>query len=65
MQDTALTGAFAQPPVEAAQGFRAALNAMLADGSIPRRSTSDDAAHRAILEELDEVAAGNGIAARN
>ena len=44
---------------------RAALNAMLADGSIPRRSTSDDAAHRAILEELDEVAAGNGIAARS
>ena len=44
---------------------RAALNAMLADGSIPRRSTSDDAAHRAILEELDEVAAGNGISARS
>jgi RNA polymerase sigma-70 factor (ECF subfamily) len=44
---------------------RAALNAMLADGAIPRRSTSDDAAHRAILEELDDVAAGNGVAARN
>ena len=41
---------------------RAALNAMLADGAIPRRSTSDDAAHRAILEELDDVAAGNGLA---
>jgi RNA polymerase sigma-70 factor (ECF subfamily) len=38
---------------------------MLADGAIPRRSTSDDAAHRAILEELDDVAAGNGVAARN
>ena len=43
---------------------RAALNAMLAEGSIPQRSTSDDSAHRAILEELDDVAAGNGVAAR-
>ena len=34
MQDTALTGAFAQPPVEAAQGFRAALNAMARPGRI-------------------------------
>jgi RNA polymerase sigma-70 factor (ECF subfamily) len=42
---------------------RATLNAMLADGAIPRRSTDDEPAHRAILEELDAVAAGNGIAA--
>ena len=41
---------------------RAALNAMLADGDIPSRSIDDDTAHRAILEELDEVAAGNGLA---
>ena len=39
---------------------RAALNAMLADGNIPKRSIDDDAAHRAILEELDDVAAGQG-----
>ena len=44
---------------------RAALNTMLSDGSIPKRSLQDDAAHRAILEELDDVAAGNGIAARS
>ncbi|WP_133364703.1 sigma-70 family RNA polymerase sigma factor [Qipengyuania sediminis] len=43
---------------------RATLNAMLADGSVPRRSIDDETAHRAILEELDEVAAGNGVAAR-
>ncbi len=43
---------------------RAALNAMLADGNIPPRSIEDATAHRAILEELDEVAAGNGVAAR-
>ena len=48
-----------QPAVEDA---RAALNAMLADGDIPRRSIDDDTAHRAILEELDDVAAGNGLA---
>jgi RNA polymerase sigma-70 factor (ECF subfamily) len=38
---------------------RAALNEMLASGKIPRRSSDDEAAHRAILEELEEVAAGN------
>jgi len=38
---------------------RAALTEMLANGNIPRRSASDEAAHRAILEELEEVAAGN------
>lgn len=41
---------------------RAALNAMLADGDIPRRSIDDETAHRAILEELDDVAAGKGLA---
>jgi len=39
---------------------RATLNSMLAEGDIPQRSIEDDAAHRAILEELDDVAAGNG-----
>ena len=43
---------------------RAALNSMLADGSIPQRSVEDASAHRAILEELDDVAAGNGIGAK-
>ena len=43
---------------------RAALSTMLEDGSIPQRSTDDQAAHRAILEELDQVAAGNGVAAK-
>ncbi|WP_379545543.1 sigma-70 family RNA polymerase sigma factor [Qipengyuania sp. DSG2-2] len=42
---------------------RSALSAMLEDGSIPNRSTDDASAHRAILEELDSVAAGNGVAA--
>ena len=41
---------------------RAALNSMLADGDIPQRSIDDDTAHRAILEELDDVASGNGVA---
>ena len=41
---------------------RATLNAMLADGDIPQRSIDDETAHRAILEELDDVAAGNGLA---
>ncbi|WP_073975944.1 sigma-70 family RNA polymerase sigma factor [Erythrobacter donghaensis] len=43
---------------------RATLTEMLANGSIPRRSTDDDVAHSAILEELDEVAAGNGVSSR-
>ena len=42
---------------------RATLNSMLADGDIPQRSIDDEGAHRAILEELDQVAAGNGKAA--
>ena len=42
---------------------RAALTSMLEDGDIPQRSIDDARAHRAILEELDEVAAGNGVAA--
>ena len=41
---------------------RAALTAMIEDGAIPDRSVSDPIAHRAILEELDEVAAGRGHA---
>ncbi len=42
---------------------RATLTSMLEDGDIPQRSTKDAVAHRAILTELDQVAAGNGIAA--
>ncbi|AKQ41444.1 RNA polymerase sigma-24 factor [Aurantiacibacter atlanticus] len=42
---------------------RAALSSMLQDGDIPDRSLQDPAAHRAILEELDDVAAGRGLAA--
>lgn len=41
---------------------RATLNSMLEDGDIPQRSLDDSTAHRAILEELDDVAAGNGVA---
>ena len=41
---------------------RAALTSMIEDGDIPDRSLDDPAAHRAILEELDEVAAGRGEA---
>jgi RNA polymerase sigma-70 factor (ECF subfamily) len=33
---------------------------MIEQGAIPDRSIDDPAAHRAILEELDEVAAGHG-----
>ncbi|MFZ9395722.1 MAG: sigma-70 family RNA polymerase sigma factor [Erythrobacter sp.] len=36
---------------------RAALSAMLEDGTLPQRSAADTAAHRAILEQLDQVAA--------
>lgn len=43
---------------------RAALNSMMEDGDIPRRSIDDASAHRAILQELDMVAAGNGRASR-
>ncbi len=42
---------------------RATLAAMMADGDIPDRALGDPSAHRAILEELDEVAAGRGEAA--
>ncbi len=42
---------------------RAALTSMMEDGDIPDRALTDPAAHRAILEELDEVAAGRGEAA--
>ena len=41
---------------------RAALSSMIEDGAIPDRAIDDPAAHRAILEELDEVAAGRGQA---
>ena len=41
---------------------RAALSAMIEEGQIPERSIDDPTAHRAILEELDEVAAGRGQA---
>lgn len=40
---------------------RATLAGMIEDGTVPDRSLSDPSAHRAILEELDMVAAGNGI----
>lgn len=43
---------------------RAALSEMLANGTIPRRATDDAVAHRAILEELDTVASGNGVSSR-
>ena len=43
---------------------RATLNAMLEDGDIPQRSSEDASAHRAILEELDDVAGGHGVAAK-
>ena len=41
---------------------RSALTSMLETGDIPDRTTDDPAAHRAILEELDLVAAGHGVA---
>ncbi|MFC4254349.1 sigma-70 family RNA polymerase sigma factor [Altererythrobacter xixiisoli] len=40
---------------------RAALAAMIDDGSMPVRSSKDTEAHRAILKELDEVVAGRGV----
>jgi len=44
---------------------RATLNAMMEDGSIPHRSSKDTGAHRAILEELDELAARQKAIAEN
>lgn len=44
---------------------RATLNSMLAEGAIPQRSVDDEIAHRAILKELDDVAAGRGETAKN
>ena len=41
---------------------RAALTVMIEEGNIPDRSIDDPQAHRAILEELDDVAAGRGHA---
>jgi RNA polymerase sigma-70 factor (ECF subfamily) len=44
---------------------RATLNAMIEDGTVPRRSSGDVSAHGAILSELKDVATGNRkIAAR-
>ena len=43
---------------------RATLNSMLDEGSIPQRSLKDDVAHKAILEELDDVAARNSVTAK-
>jgi RNA polymerase sigma factor (sigma-70 family) len=43
---------------------RAALSEMLTSGNIPRRSSDDEIAHSAILEELDMVAGGNGVSSR-
>lgn len=40
---------------------RAALTSMLEDGDFPKRAIGDAAAHRAILQELDMVAAGDGL----
>ncbi len=40
---------------------RAALAAMIEDGSMPSRAPGDTEAHRAILKELDEVVAGRGV----
>jgi hypothetical protein len=39
---------------------RAALTTMIEEGTIPDRQIGDPTAHRAILEERDEVAAGRG-----
>ncbi|RGP41373.1 ECF RNA polymerase sigma factor EcfG [Altererythrobacter insulae] len=44
---------------------RAALNSMLKEGSIPKRSLGDAGAHRAILEELDDVAGLEGETAES
>ena len=40
---------------------RAALSAMLEEGDVPQRAIGDVNAHRAILEELDKVASGDGV----
>ncbi|MDC0886692.1 sigma-70 family RNA polymerase sigma factor [Altererythrobacter sp.] len=40
---------------------RAAITSMLEDGDIPQRAIGDAGAHRAILQELDMVAAGDGL----
>jgi len=40
---------------------RATIASMIEEGKVPERALEDPSAHRAILEELDEVAAGNGV----
>lgn len=42
---------------------RAALNAMLEDGSMPNRGQEDPDAHHAILQELEDVSHGRGYSA--
>lgn len=39
---------------------RSTIASMIEEGKVPDRSTSDPSAHRAILQELDAVAAGHG-----
>ena len=41
---------------------RSTLASMMEEGNIPDRSLKDPSAHKAILEELDAVASGNGLA---
>lgn len=41
---------------------RATINAMLEKGELPDRTGNETAAHKAILEELDQVVASNGTA---
>jgi RNA polymerase sigma-70 factor (ECF subfamily) len=40
---------------------RATLTRMIDEGNLPQRTSDDASAHRAILEELDQVAAGTGL----
>ncbi len=40
---------------------RSTIASMVEEGKVPERALEDPSAHRAILEELDEVAAGNGV----
>ncbi len=40
---------------------RATLTAMIEEGRVPDRASSDPAAHRAIMDELDKVATGHGL----
>ncbi len=44
---------------------RATIASMIEEGKVPERTLEDPSAHRAILQELDEVAAGNGVTEPN